>query len=91
MDKIKSEGKCLFCEKTFAKASINRHLQKHLEDKCLQNNPGNSFLLKIEQNPRWGAAPYFLSLWIDAETTMDELDELLGGNGWRMVTHELVG
>jgi hypothetical protein len=25
--KIKSEGKCLYCGKTFAKASINRHLK----------------------------------------------------------------
>jgi hypothetical protein len=28
-EKIKSEGKCLFCGKTFDKAGINRHLATH--------------------------------------------------------------
>lgn len=77
MDKIKSESKCLFCDKTFAKASINRHLQKHLSEKSLHNKPGKSFLLKIETNPRWGASPYFLSIWIDGEATMGVLDTFL--------------
>ena len=77
MTTIKSEGKCVFCDKAFSKGGINRHLQKHLEEKSLQNKPGKSFLLKIESDPRWGAAPYFLSLWIDGETTMDTLDDFL--------------
>lgn len=77
MNKIKSEGKCLFCDKAFAKASINRHLQKHLSEKSLHNKPGKSFLLKIVTNPRWGASPYFLSIWIDGEATMGELDTFL--------------
>lgn len=77
MNKIKSEGKCNFCDKTISKVAINRHLQKHLTDKSVQNKPGKSFLLKIEQNPRWGATPYFLSLWIDGETTMEALDAFL--------------
>lgn len=77
MTTIKSEGKCIFCDKTFTKAGINRHLQKHLAEKNLQNTSGKSFLLKIELDPRWGSAPYFLSLWIDGETTMETLDDFL--------------
>ena len=74
-EKLKSEGKCLFCGKTFAKAGINRHLISHLGEK--QNAGGASFLLKVEQHPRWGKAPYFLSLWVDGETTLKQLDEFL--------------
>jgi penicillin-binding protein-related factor A (putative recombinase) len=44
-EKIKSEGKCLFCGKTFAKASINRHLATHLNKK--NNEEGISFLIKV--------------------------------------------
>lgn len=67
MKKPTSEGKCLFCSKTFKKAGINRHLQKHLEDKTKQGQPGKSFLLKIEPDPSWGSSPYFLSIWMDGE------------------------
>lgn len=77
MNTVKSEGKCVFCDKTFTKAGINRHLQKHLAEESLKNISGKSFLLKIEPDPKWGAAPYFLSLWIDGETTMKTLDGFL--------------
>lgn len=83
MTTLKSEGKCIFCDKTFTKAGINRHMQKHLEEKS--NTAGKSFLLKIELDPRWGAAPYFLSLWIDGETTMEALDVFCGKYGWNVV------
>jgi hypothetical protein len=74
-EKIKSEGKCLFCGKTFAKAGINRHLKTHFEEK--RQIAGVSFLLKVEQNPRWGKTPYFLSLWVDGEATLKQLDQFL--------------
>ncbi|MGB3344516.1 MAG: hypothetical protein WBA61_11425 [Aequorivita sp.] len=77
MKKIVSEGQCLFCNKTFKKAGINRHLQKHLEDKTQQGRPGKSFLLKIEPDPSWGSSPYFLSLWMDGEAKMEQLDDFL--------------
>jgi hypothetical protein len=73
--KLKSEGKCLFCDKLFAKASINRHLKTHLDKK--QNAAGISYLVKIEQNPRWGKSLHFLSLWIDGETKMQDIDAFL--------------
>ncbi|WP_044266160.1 hypothetical protein [Bacteroides timonensis] len=74
---LKSEGKCLYCGKMFAKAGINRHLIKHLEEKEVNGHPGHSFLVKIEQNPSWGRAPYFLSLWVDGETKMKDIDAFL--------------
>lgn len=79
MKKPNSEGHCLFCDKTFKKAGINRHLQKHLEDKTRQGQPGKSFLLKIEPDPSWGSSPYFLSVWIDGEVKMKQLDSFLRG------------
>jgi hypothetical protein len=75
--KIKSEGKCLFCDKTFAKAGINRHLATHLNEKSKAEKSGNSFLVKVETNKRWGATPYFLSLWVDGDTTMKTIDKFL--------------
>ena len=74
-EKIKFEGKCLFCGKTFAKAGINRHLITHLNEK--NNAEGISFLIKVETNPRWGKTPYFLSLWIDGEAKLEQLDKFL--------------
>lgn len=77
MNKLKSGGKCLYCNEVFSKSYINRHLQKHLNDKILHNKPGKSFLLKVQTNPDWGNTPYFLSLWIDGQTAMEELDQFL--------------
>ena len=76
-EKLISEGKCLFCGKTFAKAGINRHLATHFKEKAETGKAGNSFLVKVETNKRWGNTPYFLSLWIDGETKMKDLDEFL--------------
>ena len=76
-EKIKSEGKCLFCSKTFAKAGINRHLAKHLEEKTEVRKQGTSFFVKVETGKNWSATPYFLSLWIDGEITMKAIDKFL--------------
>jgi len=76
-EKLKSEGKCLFCGKTFAKAGINRHLATHLTEKTETGKPGKSFFVKVETNKRWGDLPYFLSLWIDGEAKMKDLDDFL--------------
>ncbi|MDR1383893.1 MAG: plasmid pRiA4b ORF-3 family protein [Planctomycetaceae bacterium] len=75
----KSEGKCLFCGKTFAKASINRHLKTHLEEKAGNGSAGVSYLVKVETAQRrgYGSTPYFLSLWIDGEATMKTIDKFL--------------
>lgn len=76
-EKLKSEGKCLFCNKLYTKAGINRHLQKHLEQKAIGGRPGKSFLLKVETDKSWGSTPYFLSLWMDGEAEMEDLDFFL--------------
>lgn len=72
-----SEGKCIFCDKTFSKIAINRHLQKHLQEKALHNKPGKSYLLKVELSPKWGSAGYFLSLWVDGSARIEDIDDFL--------------
>ena len=76
-EKMKSEGKCLFCGKTFAKAGIHRHLATHLKEKAAAGSPGKSFLIKVEPHKKMETFPYFLSLWIDGETEMDDIDDFL--------------
>lgn len=76
-DKPKSEGVCVFCGKTLAKAGINRHLKTHLDQKQEVNKTGKSFLIKVESNPRYGGWPHFLSLWVDGETTIKKTDGFL--------------
>ena len=76
-EKIKSEGKCLFCGETFVKAGINKHLSTHLTIITYTGQAGNSFLLKVETEKRYGETPYFLSLWVDGETTMKAIDKFL--------------
>jgi hypothetical protein len=73
----KSEGKCLFCGKTFAKAGINRHLKTHLEQKTVENSKEKSYLVKIESDPRWSSSSYFLSLWVDGKASMENIDGFL--------------
>ena len=76
-EKLKSEGKCLFCNKTFAKAGINKHLSTHLDEIAKSGQTGQSYLVKVETDNSWGSTPYFLSLWIDGETTMKAIDKFL--------------
>jgi len=76
-EKIKSEGKCLFCGKTFAKAGINKHFDAHFKEIAKSGKSGQSFLLKVEIPKRWGETPYFLSLWVDGETTLETVDTFL--------------
>ena len=76
-EKMKSEGKCLFCGKMFAKVGINKHLAAHLSEIALKEQTGKSFLLKVETEKRYGSTPYFLSLWVDGETTLKSIDKFL--------------
>lgn len=76
-EKLKSEGKCLFCDKLYSKAGINRHIKTHLDKKVISSKPGKSFLLKITTDKSWGSTPYFLTLWMDGEAKMSQLDAYL--------------
>ena len=75
--KISSQSKCIFCQKTFSKASLTRHLHTHLAEKVMSNKPGKSFHVKIESDTRWGSSPYFLHLWVDSNTALQKIDTLL--------------
>ena len=77
MNDKNSHGICLYCNKHVSKSQVNRHMQKHLADKMPTNNPGHSLLIKIETNPRRGFTPYFLSLWVDGNTLLNDIDILL--------------
>lgn len=72
-----SIGKCIFCQKSFPKTSLARHINSHLAEKTVGGKPGKSFQVKIETNPRWGSTPYFLYLWADGNTTLQKIDTLL--------------
>lgn len=77
----KSEGKCIFCNKTYTQAGINRHLKTHLDKKALENKSGSSFLLKVQPDPSYyyETPPYFLSIWVDGNNKFKYLDDYLRG------------
>jgi hypothetical protein len=74
-----TEGKCLFCGKTFSKAAINRHLKPHLEAKTTGNpKKGKSYLVKIEGGSLFfNGQIYFLSLWVDSAATLLDITKFL--------------
>lgn len=72
-----SAGKCFFCEREYSKSVISRHLNTHLHEKIKDNKPGKSFHIKVETDARYGSSPYFLSLWINGNTFMEDIDSFL--------------
>lgn len=70
MTKIKSEGKCLYCQQTVAKNSISRHLESHL-GKLEQESGKSAWHLRVE------AGAYFLQLLVDGDATLKKLDDFL--------------
>lgn len=72
-----SEGRCHFCQKTFAKAGINRHLASHLTKLSVSEKPGTSFHIKVEPASYYGSTGYFLSLWMDGDASLEALDTFL--------------
>lgn len=71
MENLHSEGKCIFCEKTFAKAGISRHLNTHLKSKTVEQSQGKSFHIRVE------AFEMFLNLWVDGNAKLNDLDDFL--------------
>ena len=79
MPELISIGKCLYCNEEFTKATITRHLNKHLVSKTGASKAGKSFLIKVEVSKKRRDTPYFLQLWVDGDTAMEELDDFLKG------------
>ena len=68
-ENLKSEGKCIFCEKTYGQRGIIRHISTHLSKMEKEGHePGVSFLV----NARVG--PFFLVFWMDGLATLNLLD-----------------
>ena len=66
----KSEGKCIFCQETYTKGGISRHLETHLSQLEAADRK-KSFHLRVE------AGPYFLNLLMDGDATLEDLDHFL--------------
>ncbi len=75
--KTASSGKCIFCNESFTKTGITKHLNTHLAEKTKDGKPGKSIHVKIEVNPKWGALPYFINLWVDGNSSMGDIDIFL--------------
>jgi hypothetical protein len=70
MSELKSTGVCVFCQQSFDKRGISRHLGTHLK-KLKPVEMKKSFHLRVE------AGLYFLNLLVDGDTELAELDGLL--------------
>lgn len=70
MEKLKSVGKCVFCQETYAKRSISRHLGTHLKE-LPGKEKSASYHLRVE------AGLYYLNLLIDGDSTLGTLDRFL--------------
>lgn len=72
-EKLVSEGKCLFCDKTYKQRGIVKHLKTHLNkmENAEAEPKGRSYLLYVK------AAEMFLLLWVDGKTQFEELDDFL--------------
>jgi len=76
-EEFKSEGKCLFCGEKFAQADVVKHLTTHFKEMSKTGKPGLSFLVQVGLPKKWGKTPFFLSLWVDGETTLKTMDTFL--------------
>ena len=71
-DEYKSEGKCVYCNQTFAKAGITKHLAKHLQDlEKEQKTTETAFHVKIQVDEM------FLNLLVSGDAQLVDLDDFL--------------
>ena len=74
MEELKSEGVCVFCNKTYTKAGMSRHLGTHLKTIQTENKTkGISYHVQVP------AAEMFLHLLVKDKTKFEELDAFLRG------------
>ena len=72
--KLKSEGVCRFCNKTFSAAAMSRHLQSCSERKKAQEKEekiGKIFLLRAQ------AGPFFVYFEVKGIATLKDIDAFL--------------
>jgi len=72
MAKLKSEGKCLYCDKTTSKGGINRHVETHLKKMAVTSAEGKQYF-----HIRVDAGLMFLQLLISGNSTFKKLDGFL--------------
>ena len=77
MEKLKSEGTCLFCQKAFSMSTITRHLNTHLKKLDTPQMNEKSYHLKIERNPKYGKDNYFLNLLVSDKAKLGDIDDYL--------------
>jgi hypothetical protein len=70
MEKLKSEGRCLYCGQLYDKRSIGKHLDTHLAQEATKPNT-LAFHVRVE------AAEMFLELLVDTNTTFGQIDSFL--------------
>ncbi len=70
--KLRSEGKCVFCENTYTKSGIGRHLKSHLDKIQKEENAQKQYAHLLVE-----ADVMFLQILIDANAKLSELDEFL--------------
>lgn len=73
MEKLKSEGRCLYCSQLYDKRSIGKHLDTHLAEQASKTPAPKELAFHV----RVEAAEMFLELLIDASTTLGEVDSFL--------------
>lgn len=73
MNKLKPEGVCLYCHKTFTGTGISRHLTTHLKNiQKEKSTKKKAYHVKVNENNL-----YFLHLLIDERTTLEQIDHFL--------------
>ena len=71
-EKLKSEGKCVYCNQVFAKAVMTKHLAKHLEDLEKEKKASETaFHVRID------AEEMFLNLLVAGDAQLADLDDFL--------------
>ncbi len=71
MKELHSEGKCVFCGKTFAKAAISKHLNSHFKNDFISKSCEKSYHVRVE------CAEMFLNLWVDGNALLEDVDDFL--------------
>lgn len=74
MEKLKSEGKCVYCEKTYSQSGMSRHLSTHLKkEEAKIASKKTAFHLKVS------AGEMFIQLLVNGTSTLQALDDFLRG------------